>query len=474
MPLALALVAQPQRVLVVGLGGGSLPSLLRKHFPRLVIDVVDIDPVVVEVAKKFFGFREDAAMRVVVDDGRHYLQQYRDRYDIIFLDAFGDESTPYDLTTLEFLQSMRRAAEARRHRRGQCFVGQLQSLPRRHGADLSGGVQRSVHHYHAEPRQRAVLGLAEADVDRRCRVSAPRLADLTSEPSPLRSRHAGDLGFRHADAKDPNSRGVAGQIGCCNAADIPGRSPTFTGLAVAAVGFVRLPAARHRAGRAAFGRRAVPCSQRPAALPGFAAHYPGSAAYAIVAALFAVHPLHFQSVIWISECRGVLGTLCFMLTLLAYQRYALKPSLLRYSLVMLLLALAVLAKPMLMTLPLLLLLLDYWPLERWQAPPSASSEALRRPRRQNVALRLGLEKAPLLGLAAAVAWLAQRDPGLEGMGRDIAFSTPLAGAIRAYCDYVGERSGPADWGRCPPTPRTNPGGTPLSRRQFCCWSPWWR
>ena len=109
MPVGLAVVEKPQRVLIVGLGGGTIPSFLRKHYPKMEIDVVDIDPAVAEVAKRFFGFREDPAMRVHVADGRRFIEQSRGRYDVIFLDAFGAENIPYHLATLEFLQAVRRA-----------------------------------------------------------------------------------------------------------------------------------------------------------------------------------------------------------------------------------------------------------------------------------------------------------------------------------------------------------------------------
>ena len=86
---------------------------------------------------------------------------------------------------------------------------------------------------------------------------------------------------------------------------------------------------------------------------------------AFVAALFAVHPLHVESVAWISERKDVLSGLFFMLTLAAYLGYARRPfSLLRYLLVTALLALGLMAKPMLVTLPCVFLLLDYWPLGR--------------------------------------------------------------------------------------------------------------
>ena len=109
MPVGLALVEEPKRVLIVGLGGGTIPSFLRKHYPKMAIDVVDIDPKVVEVAKRFFGFREDSAMRAHVADGRKFIEQNRGRYDIVFLDAFGAENIPYHLATVEFLQAVRRA-----------------------------------------------------------------------------------------------------------------------------------------------------------------------------------------------------------------------------------------------------------------------------------------------------------------------------------------------------------------------------
>ncbi|MHC4176517.1 MAG: spermidine synthase [Planctomycetota bacterium] len=109
MPVGLALVDRPKRVLIVGLGGGTIPSFLRKHYPKMTIDVVDIDPDVVDVAKRFFGFREDSTMRAHVADGRRFIEQRRNRYDIIFLDAFGSENIPYHLATREFLRAVRRA-----------------------------------------------------------------------------------------------------------------------------------------------------------------------------------------------------------------------------------------------------------------------------------------------------------------------------------------------------------------------------
>ncbi|MGD0813005.1 MAG: tetratricopeptide repeat protein [Verrucomicrobiota bacterium] len=108
---------------------------------------------------------------------------------------------------------------------------------------------------------------------------------------------------------------------------------------------------------------------------------------AFVAAVFAIHPLRVESVVWVAERKDVLSGLFFMLTIAAYVRYARRPwSIARYGLVMLLFAMGLMCKPMLVTLPVALLLLDYWPLQRaGRTTPSV----------------LMLEKLPLLALSAA-------------------------------------------------------------------------
>ncbi len=110
MAVALNLAGEPKRVLVVGIGGGTFPRFLRKHYPAMVIDAVDIDAGVVDVAKNFFGFREDAAMRAYVADGRKFIEDSKAPYDIVFLDAYGGEDIPYHMATKEFLQAVRAAA----------------------------------------------------------------------------------------------------------------------------------------------------------------------------------------------------------------------------------------------------------------------------------------------------------------------------------------------------------------------------
>jgi len=109
MCVGLAARPEPPRVLIVGLGGGSLPMLFRRHWPAMQIDVVDIDPGVIDAARKFFGFCEDPQLRAVAADGRKFIEECRQPYDVIFLDAFGSDNIPYALATKEFLKAVRSA-----------------------------------------------------------------------------------------------------------------------------------------------------------------------------------------------------------------------------------------------------------------------------------------------------------------------------------------------------------------------------
>src|SRR6476620_2131702 len=123
---------------------------------------------------------------------------------------------------------------------------------------------------------------------------------------------------------------------------------------------------------------------------------------AFVAAFFAIHPLHVESVAWIAERKDVLSAVFFMLTLAAYARYARARSTPRYLLVALLFACGLMSKPMLVTLPFVLLLLDYWPLGRLEDQKSEVGSRLR---------RLIAEKVPLFALSTCsciVTWFAQR------------------------------------------------------------------
>jgi tetratricopeptide (TPR) repeat protein len=156
---------------------------------------------------------------------------------------------------------------------------------------------------------------------------------------------------------------------------------------------------------------------------------------AFVAAVFAVHPLHVESVAWIAERKDVLSALFFMLTLLAYLRYTRAPSIGRYLTVALVVALGLMSKPMLVTLPFVLLLLDYWPLARFEA---------RRPNTGRQMLQLVLEKIPLLALSAVssiVTFLAQR--GAIGWTEQLPVSARISNALVAYVIYIRQMFWPA-------------------------------
>ncbi len=107
---ALYLNPHPQKILIVGLGGGVLPTALAKIYPDTAIDVVEIDPAVVKVAQEFFGFQPGGKVQVFEDDGRVFIKRAvkaGQRYDLIMLDAFDHEYIPEHLLTREFLQEVK-------------------------------------------------------------------------------------------------------------------------------------------------------------------------------------------------------------------------------------------------------------------------------------------------------------------------------------------------------------------------------
>ena len=107
---ALLLKPDPESILIIGLGGGTLPNALRDILPSAVIDTVEIDEAVVRVAKQFFGFAEDKQNRVYVQDARVFGKRAAlrgEQYGLIILDAFDGEYIPEHLMTAEFLSEMR-------------------------------------------------------------------------------------------------------------------------------------------------------------------------------------------------------------------------------------------------------------------------------------------------------------------------------------------------------------------------------
>lgn len=105
-----ALAPEDGRILFVGLGGGAMPTYTRAILPDARIDVVEIDPVIVEVARRHFGFRPDSQLVVHTGDGRAFIESAPPAsYDLIVLDAFSDDEIPSALTTRQFLEAVRTA-----------------------------------------------------------------------------------------------------------------------------------------------------------------------------------------------------------------------------------------------------------------------------------------------------------------------------------------------------------------------------
>jgi Tfp pilus assembly protein PilF len=148
---------------------------------------------------------------------------------------------------------------------------------------------------------------------------------------------------------------------------------------------------------------------------------------AFVAALFALHPLHVESVAWVSERKDVLSTFFWMLTMWAYLRYVKYPNVTRYLLTLLIFTLGLMAKPMLITLPFVFLLLDYWPLTRigrfqWR-----------------ILYQLILEKIPFMVLSAVssvIAFLVQPSGGAVTQLAKLGLKIRICNALISYVEYI--------------------------------------
>jgi tetratricopeptide (TPR) repeat protein len=183
---------------------------------------------------------------------------------------------------------------------------------------------------------------------------------------------------------------------------------------------------------------------------------------AFVAAAFALHPLHVESVAWVAERKDVLSTLFWMLTMLAYLYYVRRPNIIRYSLTLLAFALGLMAKPMLVTLPFVLLLLDYWPLERlqfgrdvkvqkkgatdirykWSGPPGR--------------IKLILEKVPFLALSAVfsvITIFTQKSE--EALALNLSLTIRISNAMVSYLAYIRKMVWPSGLAAFYPHPGSN-------------------
>ena len=173
----------------------------------------------------------------------------------------------------------------------------------------------------------------------------------------------------------------------------------------------------------------------------------------LVAGLFALHPLHVESVAWISERKDVLSTFFWMFTMLAYVRYAKKPGMACYLFTLLLFALGLLAKPMLVTLPFVLILFDYWPLGRlhiWKSPVEKDRETV------SFAC-IFWEKIPFFALSAAssiVTYIAQSQGGAIQPLRTYTIASRLFNAVVSYVRYIYKMIWPQDLAIFYPHPGT--------------------
>jgi Flp pilus assembly protein TadD len=153
-----------------------------------------------------------------------------------------------------------------------------------------------------------------------------------------------------------------------------------------------------------------------------------------VAALFALHPINVESVAWVAERKNVLCTFFFFATLAAYCWYARKPDWRRYLAFAGLFALGLMSKPMVITLPFVLLVMDYWPLNRIQGSPSGKLGIPQAP-----LSKLVIEKLPLLALSAASAVItmqAQRAGGAVRSSAQFSLGVRLENAVVAYATYL--------------------------------------
>jgi protein O-mannosyl-transferase len=148
------------------------------------------------------------------------------------------------------------------------------------------------------------------------------------------------------------------------------------------------------------------------------------------AALFALHPLHVESVAWVTERKDTLSTLFWLLTMLAYLRYVEIPTTKRYVMVCAVFALGLMSKPMLVTLPFILLLMDYWPLKRLWAEDGEKSVSFG---------RLVWEKIPLFILSTAscvVTFIAQKTGGAMMRLSVVPIEYRIGNALTSYCEYL--------------------------------------
>ena len=167
-----------------------------------------------------------------------------------------------------------------------------------------------------------------------------------------------------------------------------------------------------------------------------------------VATLFALHPLNVESVVWIAERKNVLSTFFWLMTMWTYFHYAEKPTFKRYGLVFLFFTLGLMSKPMLVTLPFVLLLLDYWPLRRLKLGQERDSNEIseKTTTKRSEIFRLVLEKIPLFLLTVGLSIVTVYYQNIAGALKSLdlfPLQVRLANAIVSYLEYLGKMIWPS-------------------------------
>jgi len=176
----------------------------------------------------------------------------------------------------------------------------------------------------------------------------------------------------------------------------------------------------------------------------------------LVAALFAVHPLHVESVVWVAERKDVLCTLFWILSMWAYAGYVRYSTKIHYVSSIILFTFGLMAKPMIVTLPFVFLLLDYWPLKRFQSGQSGHGKILQQ---RLVALGLVWEKIPFFILSAAssvATYIVQQSGGAVKHLDAIPFHARIGNAMVSYASYIGKMIWPINLAVFYPFPETIP------------------
>jgi len=161
---------------------------------------------------------------------------------------------------------------------------------------------------------------------------------------------------------------------------------------------------------------------------------------AMVAALFALHPINVETVVWVAERKNLLSMTFFLLALGAYRRYVLKPDVGRYAVVALLFALGLMAKPQIITFPCVLLLWDYWPLQRLSLTQQASATGVQ----SRTLSQLVFEKLPLFALSALSAIVTVKAQRAGHAFRLYPLPVRLENAVVAYASYAKKAFWPVD------------------------------